>query len=193
MNNELIIHYSLFIIHLFMSRKLLNSELSRLTPQAFKESEKAPLVLVLDNVRSQHNIGAAFRTADAFRVAKIYLCGICAVPPTAEIHKSALGAEDIVEWQYENDTLEALRQLKVAGYTLVAVEQAEHAIMLNDFKPQPAQKYALIFGNEVKGVQQPAVDLCDMVLEIPQHGTKHSLNVSVSIGIILWDIVAKLR
>jgi tRNA G18 (ribose-2'-O)-methylase SpoU len=176
-----------------MPRKLLNSELQRLTPQDFKAVEKAPLVVVLDNVRSQHNIGAAFRTADAFCIAKIYLCGICAVPPSAEIHKAALGAEDTVEWQYEQDAMTAVIALKQEGYTLLAVEQAENSMQLQHFKPEKGKKYALIFGNEVKGVQQQVVDACDMVLEIPQWGTKHSLNVSVSIGVILWDIVAKLR
>jgi len=176
-----------------MPRKLLNSELPRLTPQDFKAVEKAPLVLVLDNLRSQHNIGAAFRTADAFRIAKIYLCGICAVPPGAEIHKAALGAEDTVDWQYEQDAATAVKTLKQQGFTIAAVEQAENSIQLQDFKPEQGKKYALIFGNEVKGVQQQVVDLCDLVLEIPQWGTKHSLNVSVSIGVILWDIVAKLR
>jgi tRNA G18 (ribose-2'-O)-methylase SpoU len=176
-----------------MYRKLLNSELPRLTPHDFKEAGKAPLVLVLDNVRSQHNIGAAFRTADAFRIAKIYLCGICAVPPSAEIHKAALGAEDTVVWHYEQDTLTAVSNLKKEGYTLVAVEQTEHSIQLQNFRPEQNKKYVLIFGNEVKGIQQQVVDCCDLVLEIPQWGTKHSLNVSISIGIILWDIVAKLR
>ncbi len=176
-----------------MSRKLLNSELDRLTPEAFKAAQKAPLALVLDNVRSQHNIGAAFRTADAFRVEQIYLCGICAVPPSAEIHKSALGAEDTVCWRYEADTLSALDRLQAEGYTLLAVEQAENSVMLHDFYLEKGHKYALVFGNEVKGVRQEVVDRCDMVLEIPQHGTKHSLNVSVSIGVILWDLVAKLR
>ncbi len=176
-----------------MSRKLLNSELPRLTPQDFKTAEKAPLVLVLDNVRSQHNIGAAFRTADAFCIAKIYLCGICAVPPSAEIHKSALGAEDTVDWQYNRDTVTVVETLKQEGYTVIAVEQAENSLLLHDFEPEKGKQYALVFGNEVKGVQQQVVDLCDKVLEIPQWGTKHSLNVSVSIGVILWDIVAKLR
>ncbi|MCL2097365.1 MAG: RNA methyltransferase [Bacteroidales bacterium] len=176
-----------------MPRKLLNSELPRLTPQDFKAAEKAPIVLLLDNVRSQHNIGAAFRTADAFRIAKIYLCGICAVPPGAEIHKAALGAEDTVDWQYEQHVITAIVALKQEGYTLIAVEQAENSVALHDFKPEKDKKYALVFGNEVKGVQQQVVDNCDFVLEIPQWGTKHSLNVSVSIGVILWDIVAKLR
>ncbi|MDR0294982.1 MAG: RNA methyltransferase [Prevotellaceae bacterium] len=176
-----------------MPRKLLNSELPRLTPQDFKEVEKAPLVLVLDNIRSRHNIGAAFRTADAFCIAKIYLCGICAIPPSAEIHKVALGAEDTVDWHYEQDVVTVVRALKQEGYTIVAVEQAENSTQLHEFKPERNKKYALIFGNEVKGVQQEVVDICDLVLEIPQWGTKHSLNVSVSIGVILWDIMEKLR
>jgi tRNA G18 (ribose-2'-O)-methylase SpoU len=176
-----------------MSRKLLNSELPRLSVEAFKQAGKLPLVLVLDNVRSRHNIGAAFRTADAFRVEKIYLCGISSTPPSAEIHKAALGAEDTVAWRYEKDTLQAVAKLCEQGYTLVAVEQVEDGIPLHDFRPRQGEKYALIFGNEVKGVQQQVVDECPVSLEIPQQGTKHSLNVSVSIGIVLWDIVSKLR
>lgn len=169
-----------------MPRKLLNSELNRLTPEQYRQAEKTPVILVLDNIRSQHNIGAAFRTADAFRVEKIILCGICAVPPSAEIHKAALGAEDAVEWEYAADTLAALHTLRRNGYTLAAVEQTECAIPLQDFIPHNGKKYALVFGNEVKGVQQAAVDACDCCIEIPQAGMKHSLNVSVSIGIVLW-------
>ncbi len=174
------------------NRKLLNSELNRLSPEAFKQVEKRPLVLVLDNVRSQHNIGAAFRTADAFCVEKIFLCGICAVPPSAEIHKSALGAEDTVDWQYTDQIQDAVRQLQQDGYTLIAIEQAEQSISLDTFRPEKGKKYALIFGNEVKGVQQSVVDVCEACIEIPQQGTKHSLNVSVSIGVVLWDFVCKL-
>jgi tRNA G18 (ribose-2'-O)-methylase SpoU len=170
-------------------RKLLNSELRRLSPEAFKMATKAPWVLVLDNVRSQHNIGAAFRTADAFCIEKIVLCGICATPPSAEIHKSALGAENTVPWEYHKDTLTAIEKLRQEGYVLVAIEQAEDSILLNQFRPQAGQKYALVFGNEVKGVSQQAVDHCDCCLEIPQYGTKHSLNVSVSIGIVLWGVI----
>jgi tRNA G18 (ribose-2'-O)-methylase SpoU len=148
---------------------------------------------VLDNIRSQHNIGAAFRTADAFCIEKIILCGICAVPPSAEIHKAALGAEDTVAWEYIADTGAAIAQLKQAGYRTVAVEQAERRTLLHTFSPQAGAKYALVFGNEVRGVQQQAVDACDICLEIPQFGTKHSLNVSVSIGIVLWDFVTKWK
>ena len=176
-----------------MSRKLLNSELSRLSAEAFKLAGKSPLVLVLDNIRSQHNIGAAFRTADAFRIEKIYLCGISSPPPSAEIHKAALGAENTVAWRYEKDALQAVARLREDGYTLIAVEQVEDSIFLHDFHPRKDKKYALIFGNEVKGVQQQIVDKCDASLEIPQQGTKHSLNVSVTVGIVLWDIVSKLR
>ncbi|MDR0691851.1 MAG: RNA methyltransferase [Prevotellaceae bacterium] len=176
-----------------MSRKLLNSELSRLSVEEFKQAGKLPLVLVLDNIRSQHNIGAAFRTADAFRIEKIYLCGISSPPPSAEIHKAALGAEDAVAWRYEKETMPLITRLREKGYTLIAVEQVEHGVLLHNFQPQKDKKYALIFGNEVKGVQQQVVDACDISLEIPQQGTKHSLNVSVSIGVVLWDIVSKLR
>ncbi|MDR0737581.1 MAG: RNA methyltransferase [Prevotellaceae bacterium] len=176
-----------------MPRKLLNSELSRLTVEEFKQAGKLPLVLVLDNIRSQHNIGAAFRTADAFRIEKIYLCGISSPPPSAEIHKAALGAEDTVAWHYEKETMRLITRLREKGYSLIAIEQVEGSVLLHDFQPQRDKKYALIFGNEVKGVQQQVVDECDISLEIPQQGTKHSLNVSVSIGVVLWDIVGKLR
>jgi tRNA G18 (ribose-2'-O)-methylase SpoU len=172
--------------------KLLNSELNRLTPEQFRDAAKMPVVLVLDNVRSQHNIGAAFRTGDAFRIEKIILCGICAVPPSAEIHKAALGAEDTVCWEYAADTVAALAALRHNAYTLLAVEQTEQRIPLQEFVPQRGKKYALVFGNEVKGVQQAAVDFCDGCLEIPQAGTKHSLNVSVSVGIVLWHFAGQL-
>jgi tRNA G18 (ribose-2'-O)-methylase SpoU len=176
-----------------MPRKLLNSELPRLSIEEFKQAGKLPLVLVLDNIRSQHNLGAAFRTADAFRVEEIYLCGISSPPPSAEIHKAALGAEYAVAWQYEKETVPLIARLREKGYHLVAVEQVEGGVSLHDFQPRKDKKYALVFGNEVKGVQQQVVDNCDLSLEIPQQGTKHSLNVSVSIGVVLWDIVSKLR
>lgn len=174
-----------------MFRKLLNRELNRLTEEEFKSADKSNIVLVLDNVRSQHNIGSAFRTSDAFRLEKIYLCGICAVPPSPEIHKSALGAEFSMEWEYYKETLDVVKKLKDDGYTIVSVEQAEHSTMLNEFKQLPNKKYAYIFGNEVKGVAQEVVDISDVVLEIPQYGTKHSLNVSVSMGIVLWNASLK--
>ncbi len=174
-------------------RKLKITELNRLTQEAFKEVEKTPLVVVLDNVRSLHNVGSVFRTADAFLVEKICLCGITACPPHAEIHKTALGAENTVEWAYYENTCEALRELKSEGYRLLAIEQAEGSILLNDFIPNKQDKYAIVLGNEVKGVLQEAIDICDDCIEIPQFGTKHSLNVSVTSGIVIWDFFRKLN
>lgn len=171
-----------------MFRKLFNHELGRLSAEEFKEAKKSPLVVVLDNIRSQHNIGSAFRTADSFRVEKIYLCGICATPPTAEIHKSALGAEFSVDWEYYKETIDVVKRLKDEGFTIISVEQAENSTMLDSFQLPENQKIALIYGNEVKGVEQTVVDASDICLEIPQYGTKHSLNVSVSIGITIWKI-----
>lgn len=170
-----------------MFRKTLNCELNRLTPADYQAATKRNAVLILDNIRSQHNIGSAFRTADAFLVEKIYLCGICATPPSAEIHKSALGAEFTVAWEHVEDTLSLVRSLKEAGYTIVCVEQTDNSTLLPDFRTEPDKKYAFVFGNEVKGVQQTVANESDIALEIPQFGTKHSLNVSVSIGIILWS------
>ena len=174
-------------------RKLSVSELSRLSYCEFKSAAKIPVAVVLDNVRSQHNIGSAFRTCDALLVEKLVLCGISATPPSAEIHKTALGAEDSMEWEYFEDTMTAVEKLKNENYTLVAIEQAEASAMLNDFVPKDNTKYALIFGNEVKGVRQDVVDACDICIEIPQFGTKHSLNVSVSVGIVLWDLFCKIE
>ena len=168
------------------NRKLLNIELGRVSAQEYKELPDTGIVLVLDNIRSAHNVGSAFRTADSFKADKVWLCGICAVPPSAEIHKSALGAEDSVEWEHVDDTMEAVRRLKEDGYTVVCAEQTVGSVMLNDFVPEKGQKYAVVFGNEVAGVRQDVVDASDMCLEIPQFGTKHSLNVSVSVGVILW-------
>ena len=168
------------------NRKLLNIELGRVSVQEYKELPESGLVLVLDNIRSAHNVGSAFRTADSFKVDKAYLCGICAVPPSAEIHKSALGAEDSVSWEHSADTMDVVRRLKSEGYTIVSAEQAVDSVMLDAFVPSAEKKYAVIFGNEVAGVAQNVVDASDIVLEIPQYGTKHSLNVSVSIGVILW-------
>ena len=172
-----------------MFRKRKNDELGRISVEQYKTAEKAPFVLVLDNVRSQHNIGSAFRTCDAFRVGKICLCGISAVPPTPEIHKAALGAEFSVDWAHFDTAIEAVTRLREEGCTILSVEQAEGAMHLQDFKPEPGRRYALVFGNEVKGVAQEVVDASDGCLEIPQYGTKHSLNVSVSIGIVLWSII----
>lgn len=174
------------------NRKLLNSELSRLSIDEFRNADKSGIAVILDNVRSAHNVGSAFRSSDAFRADSIALCGICAQPPSAEIHKSALGAEDSVEWIHFKETCDAVRHYAEKGYRIIAVEQTEHSIMLDKFTPEKGEKYALIFGNEVKGVSQEAVDMADFSLEIPQYGTKHSLNVSVSIGIVLWSIHSKL-
>lgn len=194
-----------------MSRKLKNNELGRLSTEEFKEAEKINVTVVLDNIRSQHNIGAAFRTSDSFMIEKIILCGVCATPPTAEIHKSALGAEFSVDWEYVQETTDAVSTLKEKGYTIVSIEQAEDSIKLQDLGPDnimqqsdagnsdemekgaEERKYALVFGNEVKGVQQEVVDMSDAVIEIPQFGTKHSLNISVSLGIVLWEFCKRLK
>lgn len=168
------------------NRKLLNIELGRVSAQEYKELPESGIVLVLDNIRSAHNVGSAFRTADSFKIDKVWLCGICAVPPSAEIHKSALGAEDSVAWEHVGDTMEALRRLKEDGYTIVSAEQTMESVMLDTFVPEKGRKYAVVFGNEVAGVSQDVVDASDFALEIPQYGTKHSLNVSVSMGVVLW-------
>lgn len=159
----------------------------------FKEARKLPLVMVLDNVRSLHNVGSVLRTADAFRLEEVVMCGITATPPSAEIHKTALGAEDSVSWRYEADTLQAVRQLQERGYVVLAVEQVEGSLKLGKFEPLPGKRYALVMGNEVKGVQQNVVDACDQALEIPQYGTKHSLNVSVTAGIVMWEWARKWK
>ena len=220
-----------------MGRKLLNSELGRPSVEEFRKVPRIPVVLVLDNIRSRFNIGAAFRTADAFAAEKVYLCGICATPPSAEIHKSALGAELSMEWQHFDETPDAVQELKDQGYTIVSIEQTEDSVMLDRLQlplqqraqEQPLQqhapsasqsyvaannithdgvsltpaenstanlhkeKYALVFGNEVAGVQQSVVDMSDAVIEIPQCGTKHSINVSVSVGVVLWEFFQRLR
>jgi len=176
-----------------MSRKLKNSELDRLNVPEFKEAKKSPIIVVLDNIRSLNNIGSVFRTSDAFLIEKIYLCGITAQPPHNDIRKTALGSTETVDWEYAESTLEVIKKLKAEGTKVCSIEQAEHSIMLNDFTPQPNTKYALVFGNEVKGVSQEAVNASDMVIEIPQYGTKHSLNISVSAGLIIWDVFSKLK
>lgn len=173
-------------------KKLSMEELNRLSPEEFKNTKKTPLVIVLDNVRSLNNVGSAFRTADAFRIEKILLCGITGTPPHREINKTALGATESVEWQYEESTIEALKTLKREGYETVALEQVTHSTPLHEFQPNPHRKYALIFGNEVFGVDEEVILDCDHVVEIPQIGTKHSLNISVTIGISLWDFVHKM-
>ena len=173
-------------------RKLKITEMNRLTVDEFKQAAKMPLVVVLDDVRSLHNVGAVFRTSDAFRVERVCLCGITAVPPQPEIHKTALGAEDSVDWTYYKDAADAVRELQGEGYTVCAVEQAEGSTMLQHLRPEPDGRYAVVLGNEVKGVRQDVVDLCDGCLEIPQYGTKHSLNVSVTAGIVIWEMAKKL-
>ncbi len=173
-------------------RKLKITEMNRLTVDEFKEADKLPLVVVLDEVRSLHNIGAVFRTSDAFLVNCIYLCGITATPPNAEMHKTALGAEHTVDWKYTKTTQEAVNELHEKGYTVLAIEQCEGSTMLGDLHLEEGKKYAIVMGNEVKGVQQDVVNSCDGCIEIPQYGTKHSLNVSVTTGIVLWEFANKL-
>lgn len=173
-------------------RKLKITEMNRISVQQFHEIEKIPLVVVLDHVRSLYNVGSVFRTSDAFRVNEVVLCGITATPPHTEIHKTALGAEESVSWRYFKDTMEAAQSLRSEGYTLLAIEQCEGSMMLQDFQPDKTKKYAVILGNEVKGVQQSVIDSCDGCLEIPQFGTKHSMNVSVTAGIIIWHFAQRL-
>ena len=167
-------------------KKLRTIEMNRLSVDEFKQAEKLPLIVVLDDVRSMHNVGSVFRTGDAFRIEAVYLCGITSTPPMAEIHKTALGAEDSVSWKYFPTAMEALQELKTNGYEIYSVEQAHGSTMLQDFQPNTNQKYAVILGNEVKGVHQEVIDASDGCLEIPQFGTKHSMNVSVTAGIIIW-------
>lgn len=174
-------------------KKLSLSELNRKSVDEFNECAKIPVCVVLDNIRSQHNIGAVYRTADAFLIEKIYLCGITATPPQNEIHKSALGAEDTVAWSYFADTALAMQMLRDEGYTIVAIEQAQGSIMLEQFEFDTKKKYAIVFGNEVKGVSQSVMDICDCCIEIPQQGTKHSLNISVSAGIVMWEFFKHLQ
>lgn len=169
-------------------RKLTVEELNRIDIDTFKQADKLPLIMVLDNIRSLHNVGSVLRTADAFRLEAVYMCGITAVPPSPEIHKTALGAEDSVRWQYFADTLEAVNLLKSEGYMVLAVEQVEGSLQLGAFSFEPGKRYALVMGNEVKGVQQAVVDACNQALEIPQYGTKHSMNVSVTAGIVMWEV-----
>ena len=168
------------------NRKLLNSELGRISPEQYREAPESGVVVVLDNIRSAHNVGSVFRTCDAFKVDKLILCGICAVPPSAEIHKSALGAEDSVPWEHFTDTMEALKALRSQGYRIISVEQTCNSVSLEKIAPV-SDRCALVFGNEVDGVQQQAVDFSDCSLEVPQFGTKHSLNISVCVGVVLWE------
>lgn len=174
-------------------RKLRNNELGRISVNEFKKAEKTPLIVILDNIRSLNNIGSVFRTSDAFLIKKIYLCGITATPPNKEIHKTALGATESVTWEYVEDTLALVQELQQKGVVVASIEQAEKSTMLNEFEVLPKTIYAVVFGNEVKGVQQSVVDASDFCIEIPQLGTKHSLNISVSCGVVLWDLFQKTK
>jgi len=174
-------------------RKLKNSELGRLNVEEFKKIDKIPLIVVLDNIRSLNNIGSVFRTSDAFLIEKIYLCGITAQPPHKDIHKTALGATESVSWEHVENTLDLVQKLQKENVVTLSIEQAENSTLLQDFKIEHNQKYAVIFGNEVKGVQQEVVSLSDFCIEIPQFGTKHSLNISVSAGVVLWDLFKKFK
>ena len=173
-------------------RKLENKELDRKSVSDFKNAEKTPIIIILDDIRSLHNIGSVFRTADAFLVEKIYLCGITACPPNKEINKTALGATETVTWEYSENILEVIENLKSDGIKVFAIEQVENAIYLNNFKVENLQKYAIIMGNEVFGVAQTAIEICDGVIEIPQLGTKHSLNIAVTTGIVVWDLFRQM-
>ncbi len=174
-------------------RKLKVEELNRISIEEFQEAKKIPMVIVLDNVRSQNNIGSVFRTSDAFRVEEILLCGITATPPNTEIHKTALGAEDSIKWRHFDDTISAIQELKAEGYTIFSIEQTENSISLESIKLDKIRKYAVILGHEVHGVQQSVIDASDGCIEIPQYGTKHSLNVSVTAGIVIWDFFKQLK
>jgi 23S rRNA (guanosine2251-2'-O)-methyltransferase len=173
-------------------RKLKNSELDRLSIDDFKSIPKTPLIIILDNIRSLNNIGSVFRTSDAFLIEKIYLCGITATPPNKDIHKTALGSTDSVDWEYIENTIDLIEKLKAEKVKICSIEQAENATMLNEFTPEANTTYALVFGNEVRGVSQNVVSSSDVVIEIPQYGTKHSLNISVSCGVVVWDLFYKL-
>ena len=181
-----------FFLHNYM-RKLENSELERKSVSNFKLATKTPIIIILDDIRSLHNIGSVFRTSDAFLIEKIYLCGITAVPPNKEIHKTALGATDTVAWEYNKNVLDVIENLKSENTLVYAIEQVENATFLDTFQPLKETKYALVFGNEVYGVSQEAIKLCNGCIEIPQLGTKHSLNISVSAGIVVWDLFQKLN
>ncbi|TXK75613.1 RNA methyltransferase [Mesonia sp. K4-1] len=175
------------------NRKLKNSELDRKSIEDFKEAKKTPLIVILDNIRSLNNIGSVFRTADAFLIEKIFLCGITATPPHKDIQKTALGATDTVVWEHQENTEDVIKELREKGVKILSIEQAEDAVMLNDFSPKNDETYAIVFGNEVKGVQQSVVSASDYVIEIPQYGSKHSLNISVSAGVVIWDLFAKMH
>lgn len=175
-----------------MYRKLQNEELNRISTEEFKHAAKLPVIIILDNIRSQNNVGSVFRTSDAFRIEKIYLCGITSTPENREVHKTALGAEDAVDWEYVKETRDVVEKLKAEGYRIYAIEQAENTTSLEELNIGLDGKYALVFGNEVKGVQQDIIDRSHACIEIPQFGTKHSFNISVTVGIVLWQIVRPL-
>ena len=174
-------------------RKLRNNELGRISVSTFKKTTKTPIIVVLDNIRSLNNVGAVFRTSDAFLIEKIYLCGITATPPHREIHKTALGATESVDWEYKENTLSLVNELKAQGVVVAAIEQVENSVMLDEFSLDATKKIAIVLGNEVKGVQQEVVSAADYCVEIPQKGTKHSLNISVSCGVVLWDLYQKFQ
>lgn len=176
-----------------VNRKLANEELPRLSVEEFADAKKSRIIVILDNVRSLNNIGSIFRTSDAFLIEKIYLCGITATPPHKDIHKTALGATETVDWEYVKNCTEIVKKLQEDGVQVVAVEQAEKAVFLNEFQPIEDRTYAFVFGNEVRGVSQKVVNQCDVVVEIPQYGTKHSLNIAVSAGVVLWDAFSKMK
>jgi len=185
------VYYACLKIELFM-RKLKNNELGRISVSAFKKTSKTPIIVVLDNIRSLNNVGSVFRTSDAFLIEKIYLCGFTATPPHKEIHKTALGATESVDWEHKEDTLTLVNELKAEGIVVASIEQVENSIMLDEFTPETNKKIAIVMGNEVKGVQQEVINASDYCIEIPQKGTKHSLNISVSCGVVLWDLFQKL-
>ena len=174
-------------------RKLKNSELDRKSVSEFKTAEKTPIIVILDNIRSSNNVGSVFRSSDAFLIEKIYLCGITATPPNKDIQRTALGSTDSVQWEYVKDTISIVKELQEQGVYVASIEQAEDAILLNNFTPPVGKKLAIIMGNEVKGVQQEVVSESNSCIEIPQYGTKHSLNISVTCGIVLWDLLGKIK
>ncbi len=174
-------------------RKLKNNELGRISVDEFKSTQKTPLIIILDNIRSLNNIGSVFRTSDAFLIEKIYLCGITATPPNRDIHKTALGATESVDWEYAENTLSVIEKLKAENVKVLAIEQAENSTNLDNFFPEKNQKYAIVMGNEVKGVQQEVVNTSNLCIEIPQLGTKHSLNISVTTGVVIWDLFTKIN
>lgn len=179
--------------NILILRKLKNNELNRKSVTEFKSADKTPITVILDNIRSSNNVGSVFRSSDAFLIEKIYLCGITATPPNKDIQRTALGATDSVTWEYAKDTLNVVKQLQEEGFYIASIEQAENAVMLNDFNPPNGQKIAVIMGNEVKGVQQDVVSASNACIEIPQYGTKHSLNISVTCGVVLWDLLGKIK